>query len=75
MIMTPRCSLFISSPKTIVIGILIATLVHSLVNSEETDDDKGSLIESKFGRKLRRLMRTTTEANLESMVGKNKRIQ
>ena len=70
--MSHRCKIFISVPKTIVIAILIASSVVSLMGYDENDDEN-SLIENKFGRKVRRLMRTgtTTESDAENMVGEN----
>ena len=73
-IMGHRYKLFISVPKTIVVAILIANSVTSLMGYEEKSDES-SLMENKYGRKVRRIMRptttTTTEASAETMVGEN----
>ena len=61
--------IIISVPKVIVLAILIVKSIHCLTGLEEQDED-GNVAENQFGRKVRRIMRTTTatEANPKSMV-------
>ena len=61
--------ILISVPKAIVIVILIVKSIHCLTGLEEQDEDS-NVAENQFGRKVRRIMRTTTttEADPKSMV-------